>query len=57
VARQIEDAIAFDFSPVESVIAIGSRGKITLSWLEASKELSLPVPGCNSACRDRNANE
>jgi len=57
VARQIEDAIAFDFSPVELVIAIGSRGKITLSWLEASKELSLPVPGCNSACRDRNANE
>jgi hypothetical protein len=29
--------IAFDFSPVESVIAIGSRGKITLSWLETSK--------------------
>ena len=57
LARQIEDVIAFDFSPVESVIAIGSRGKITWSWLEASKELSLPVPGCNSACCDRNANE
>ena len=44
LARQIEDVIAYDFSPVESIIAIGSRGKITLSWLETSKELSLPVP-------------